>query len=51
MTTIGNTTRLCKVIEDVEKNMQNKRNRVPVKVMKAYVVHRSSVEVAHTLLG
>jgi hypothetical protein len=29
--------------------MQNKRNRVPVKVLKANVVSRSSVKVARTL--
>jgi hypothetical protein len=48
---------LCKVIEDVEKRttfkekkiMQNNRNRVPMKVMKAYVVRRLSIEVARTL--
>jgi hypothetical protein len=29
--------------------MQNNRNRVPVKIMKAFVVHRSSVKVGRTL--
>jgi hypothetical protein len=31
--------------------MQNNRNGVPMKVMQAYVIHGSSVEVARTLLG
>jgi hypothetical protein len=33
----------------LKKKFYGIRNTVPVKVMKAYVVHRSSVDVARTL--